>query len=335
MMIEHPAEISNLLENYSSKKVGLVTHVNPDGDGLVAAIALCFCLKEIYNADPYLIMESNFPKFLDFLNFDGCPIMSLNDYISKVSTHFDLLFQLDCHELDRVDCDIKIFDMASCVVVIDHHVVSHDALNPNFIYYLDEHASCTGVMLHRILNNKLQNYAKQEWVKLYADCIYTTILNDTDNFLNSNSDKETYALIPSLIDLGLQPSVIANNFLNRKSMLYYRFVGNVLSTITVKNKVAFYFATSKMLMENSQTIEAYSKIMRWTKGAIDADMTISFLEYPDNLWRISLRSEKYDVAEIAQHFKGGGHKKAAGFQITGSQDNVITQVLAYIESITV
>lgn len=46
----------------------------------------------------------------------------------------------------------------------------------------------------------------------------------------------------------------------------------------------------------------------------------------------SLRSKRYvDVSEIAVSFGGGGHVRAAGFDIEGSLEDVIEKVLKKIQ----
>jgi phosphoesterase RecJ-like protein len=213
-------------------------------------------------------------------------------------------------------------------------------------------------MVHRFLY-KYVSEGETGWKKDYADCIYTTILNDTDNFVNSNVDKETFKVVSELMELGLKPHVITNQFLYRKSIYYYRFIGAVLSTIEVialrhdiscvighdsttpcpSNlegsccQIALYHSTLKMLADNHQTIEAYSKMMRWTKGTYDVEIQVLFQEYEGSLYRVSLRSYIHDVAKIAQHFGGGGHVKASGFEIKGEYDLVKDKVIKYIESV--
>jgi phosphoesterase RecJ-like protein len=90
-----------------------------------------------------------------------------------------------------------------------------------------------------------------------------------------------------------------------------------------------------MLAENHQTVESYSKMLQWTKGVTDVEIQVFFQQYENNLYRISLRSDVHDVAKIAQHFKGGGHIKAAGFSMTGEIDEIKREVIDYIESLII
>ena len=50
-----------------------------------------------------------------------------------------------------------------------------------------------------------------------------------------------------------------------------------------------------------------------------------------NEFKVSLRSnDDVDVSKIAQYFGGGGHKKAAGFTMTGQPFDVLNNVSAQI-----
>jgi phosphoesterase RecJ-like protein len=330
-VINDVKNINNILNEYTNKKIAIVTHQNPDGDGLCSAIALSKCIKTCYKAKSYIILDSSFPKSFKFIDLSHCDFYSFKDFISKNPKGADLLIVLDCHEENRVDADISIFKASKNVLCIDHHVLYKANINKNYYYYCDENAVSTGVIINRFIFDNIKN--KGKIAKNYAECIYTSILNDTNNFENSNVNTETFECIKDLMTLGLEPHKITNLFFNDRPIRYYKFVGQVLSTIKMskKNIVSFY-ATSKMLKENNLDLDEFSKLMKWTKGANDVDIQVLFCEYEDNTIKISLRSENLDVAKIANHFGGGGHKKAAGFQTNGNLNDVKEKVLKFLES---
>ena len=330
MRLKNSLQVDKLIKGHSGKVVAIVTHEKPDGDGLSAAMALYFCLEGVYNAIPFIIMDSNYPAYLEFLNYKDCTFMKFQSFLEE-KKKIDLLIVLDCYEESRVDTDIKIFSLAEKVLVIDHHEAQKEFLKDSYIYYLDRNAVSCGVMLHRFLAKKVSAERKKD----YADCIYTTILNDTDNFVNSNVDQEAFEACVSLIKMGLTPHIITSQFISRKSIYYFKFIGEVLSTIklTKNKKIVSFYSTLKMLKDNFLTTDSYSKILKWTKGAFDVEVQVLYIEYENNLWSISLRSDLHDVAEIAQYFGGGGHKKAAGFQMKGSLDTVKDIVLKYISEL--
>ncbi|MCL1827407.1 MAG: DHH family phosphoesterase [Candidatus Cloacimonetes bacterium] len=336
MILNDIQAIEKIFEGIRGKRVGIVTHEFPDGDGLSVSIGLYQVLKAIYEADPYIIMDSEYPSFLEFLEYKKCRIMSFAQYQSEVNSDFDLLVVLDCHEPDRIDCDPSIYKKSKQVLVIDHHEVIGESLVNEYSYFVDREATSTGVILHRALFELLKSKVEgvvPEWMEIYRDSIYTSIVNDTDNFANSNSNRETFTVISDLMILGLKPYLLVKQFIFNHPVEYFRFIGSTLSTIAKKDHIAYFVATQKMLKDNGLKEDAYSKMMRWVKGAKDVWIMVSFQEYENNLWRVSLRSETHDMAEIAQHFEGGGHKKASGFQLIGDIETIKDQVLTYIESV--
>lgn len=311
----------------NAKKIALTTHINPDGDGLSACIAFSIVLRNVYNIDTDILINSEFPTFLNFLNYKEQNITRFNN------KQYDILIILDCNERERIDSDKEIFDFSDYILAIDHHILKQHTVSDNYDYYIDENAVSTGIMLHRFLKDnlyKLSDKQKQD----YANCIYTSILNDTDNFINDNTDEETYLVSAELIKYGLKPSYIVNRFLFKKSFNYLKFAGETLATLNLSKskKIAFYYSTNDMLIKNNLDTEAYSKMMRWTKGMQDVEIQVLFQQYDENEFRVSLRSETINVAKLAQHYGGGGHHKAAGFKINGDLNTVQSEVINYIES---
>ena len=71
-------------------------------------------------------------------------------------------------------------------------------------------------------------------------------------------------------------------------------------------------------------------------------VAILFAEQKDGPVRVSFRSKAplageretdIDVSEIAGHFGGGGHRRAAGARVDGSLEEVRTRVVSEVESL--
>lgn len=300
----------------------IVTHKNPDGDGLAACLALKLIINELYKKNATILLEKKAPDFLSFLNVE------FHTQTTFENADYDLVIGLDCHESFRTNLDQTLFDHAGKVIFIDHHEIIQKAVNDNFLYYVDIHEVSTGVILHKMFYTQLQN-SDSEIKKYYADCIYTTILNDTDNFLNSNVDKQSYETCAQLMDFGLVPNQVIMDFLLKKPMQYYQFIGSVLSTLEAydEGKIIFLHSTLSMLKEFGLDGDATSKMMRWTKGIESAKIQVYFQEAEHNLFRISFRSDYYDVAELAKSFNGGGHKKAAGCEVQANLKDLKLMIL--------
>ena len=324
----------NHIKQYFEKIISLaqtaciVTHQNPDGDGLSASIALYHILEQYFKLKVDIVIDSAFPKFLLHLTTQNLRYLQYNK-----SNKYDILFVLDCNEKSRIDTDSQIFNNAKHVFIVDHHVIKSDELSKEYFYYIDENAVSTGIMLHRFLKDYITEL-DDVYQKLYADCIYTTILNDTNNFINKNTDNETFLISAELMKYGLKPADIVYEFLLKTNISYLKFVGQSLATLCLSEskKIAYFYCTTRMLNENNLTTEAYSKMMKWTKGITDVEIQVNFQQYGENDFRVSLRSECRDMAAIAQQYGGGGHKEAAGFRIQEDLENSIIKVINHIES---
>ena len=84
----------------------------------------------------------------------------------------------------------------------------------------------------------------------------------------------------------------------------------------------FYGATT-------EDLDGIVEQMRITDGV---EMAIFLHEVEPLLYKVSMRAnEKMDVSAIAQHFGGGGHVKAAGFELSGDCQAVIEKVINQIK----
>lgn len=292
-------------------KILILTHKNPDGDGLAACLALKMILSEVYGKESVILLEKKAPDFLSFLQVHHHTVY--ND-----QAHYDLVIVIDCHEDERPNVALRYFKEADKVVFMDHHEAEGHEFNPDYDYYIDTEEVCTGSIIHKLYYNAVKQL-ESHLQKYYADCIYTTILNDTDNFLNSNVTRETYDTAADLMDCGLSPNEVILHFLLSKPWQYFKFVGQVLSTIEtfMDDQVVIMYSTLEMLDRLGLNNDATSKIMRWIKGVEKCVCQVYIQEDKDQHYRLSFRSDQIDVSRIARYFNGGGHKKAAGGELSG------------------
>ena len=187
----------------------LITHKNPDGDGLAACLALKMIIEKLFKKETYVFLQKEAPDFLEFLN------VSQHTNADLPHNKFDLVITIDCHEYSRTDAKEEIFENAKNVIFIDHHEINKSAILEKHLYYIDPNAVCTGIILHNALKHLLQKMNTQD-IKYYAECIYTTIINDTDNFVNNNTDKDSFQVCTELMDYGLNPNYVVTEFLLKK-----------------------------------------------------------------------------------------------------------------------
>ena len=182
----------------SSKKILLLSHVNPDGDTLGSMCAMYSMILNRFKKKADMSIVSNLP-----FNYKFLPNVDLAQRYFDQSLVYDLVITLDVASIERVR-DAKIFfDKAKCRVNIDHHKT-----NPSFGDYnlIDANASSCGEVLY--------NYFKENnWVITNdaAICLYAAIMTDTGNFRFENTTSSAMRAAAELIDLGANPNLIYKN----------------------------------------------------------------------------------------------------------------------------
>ncbi|MCD4817200.1 MAG: bifunctional oligoribonuclease/PAP phosphatase NrnA [Candidatus Cloacimonetes bacterium] len=310
-MISNLVDLKDIFFSLASKNktIAIVTHQNPDGDGLPASFALKKILaqRRIYSK---VILEEEPPEIYDFLDVKkNCEVLS-------ESMEFELIILVDCHEKKRVGKNSILIEKANGIIAIDHHPAGE--VIPCSNTFIDTKIVSAGAIIYRLFAEEIEYFPKD--VKNYlGKAFYTTILNDTDNFMNANVDKLTFEICAELMETGITPGNITEKFLLNKSASEMKFIGEVLSTIELhyNGKVMFLNSTLKMLQDNNLSSEATTKLTRWVKGTKGVKVFVYFREIGDNKYRLSLRSNFINVNAIAVKFDGGGHTKASGCEMNG------------------
>ncbi len=300
----------------SSKKILLLTHMNPDGDTLGS---MCAMYKMIYNrfkkkADMNVV--SNIPynyKFLPNIEF-------AQRYFDK-SLVYDLVITLDVAAIDRV-MDSKIFfDKAKCTINIDHHKT-----NPKFGNYqiIEPNASSCGEVLFNYF--KANNW---ELDKDIAISLYTAIMTDTGNFRFENTSSNTLRAAADLIDYGANPNFIYKQCYETKTKNFVLFQNYCVNkAVFSEDSKIVYTTVYKKDLEKFSAGDDYTDGIAETLRAIETtEVSFVLKEVDTKLTKISMRSKKTDVAAICSKFGGGGHTFAAGCTIKANIKDSIKKIL--------
>lgn len=320
-------------EEFSS--IGLITHINPDGDGLCCCLALQELLISQYPQKKQqinIILEENAPAHLSFLEAEARTLIYDDSLI------YDLVIVLDCQSYERVGICAPLLLKAKRIIAIDHHESNSvergvQSLKKDSFLYNDPYSVSVGDILLRALSKEFNSLPQAS--KLYAATnIYVTILNDTNKFTNCNTTHKVFRTCTKLMVMGVNACETGNNFLSTHSPSYYRFLGQTLSTITTYNngQILFFHTDKKMLEDNNLTKDATNKMTDNIKGLPDTvKVTVYFREVEKDRYRLSLRSNIINVNKIAAVFGGGGHLRASGCEIQGSLEHAKQQILKLID----
>jgi bifunctional oligoribonuclease and PAP phosphatase NrnA len=298
-----------------ARTVCLTTHVNPDGDGLCSCLALKRILQHLgYEVD----------IITDDLSLERYGFLQVLDHVKPYDgkMRYDLVFMIDLHDSTRLDTRIEMVRQARHVFVIDHHEVRNDLIDCTCCW-IEPKAVSTGWMLHEMFREEIVQLQSED--KIYVgNCLYTTLLNDTNNFVNANTDRHAFELAAETCGYGISPSELYRLYMTSRTPVEMRLLGQVLSTIELHDKGHILFVDSSldMLEMNNLDKEATSNLTRWVQDLKGVDSVVYFREESIGLYRLSIRSKIYNVNSIAIKYGGGGHLQASGCMMKGSLPEV-------------
>ncbi|MCK5294988.1 MAG: bifunctional oligoribonuclease/PAP phosphatase NrnA [Arcobacteraceae bacterium] len=273
----------------------IVTHINPDADTISCALALSNYFYENRIKHKVFNKMSSLPRNLDFLSkFD-----KITDQLPKF---YDLIIYVDCGDIDRPAVDLaKDVD----IINIDHH-----SSNDNFgtVNIVDDKKASAAEVLYMFFKQNSLKISKQT-----AECLYTGIYDDSIQFSTPRTDANTFKIVNELVECGVEPSEIANKLRRRESLAKYRLLPRILDSLELhfEGEVATIYVLNRWLEESGADYRECEDAVNMILNIAVVNIAI-FLRVSNGMTRVSLRSKKDDVSEIAKAFNGGGHTMAAG-----------------------
>jgi bifunctional oligoribonuclease and PAP phosphatase NrnA len=91
--------------------------------------------------------------------------------------------------------------------------------------------------------------------------------------------------------------------------------------------------SQQMFRETNAGEDLIDGFINYPRGVDGVEVAIQFRELDNGQYKVSFRSRgNVNVAAIAERLGGGGHFNAAGCTLTGSLDEVRTQIFDAVES---
>jgi len=307
----------------SAKNIVLTGHLNPDGDCIGANLAVYIFLKNL-NLNVNFFLPNDFPEFLNWLPCSNViKIFEPDNKLHKqIFENAEIIFLIDYNDIKRVgNMGEHIEKSKAYKIMLDHHPLPQPICDFSIS---DINASSASEITFHFLKQLNNQYIDKD----IAETIFTGILMDTGIFNFNSSNPETYITVAELLKIGADKQKIIHNIYNTSSENRLRLLGFILNKMQIfhKKRTAMFSLSKSELAQfeyKPGDTEGFVNIPLTVK---DINFSIFFME-SDNHIKVSLRSHgDFDVNDFARkHYKGGGHKNAAGGKSFKSLNTTISE----------
>ncbi|MCR5704599.1 MAG: bifunctional oligoribonuclease/PAP phosphatase NrnA [Eubacterium sp.] len=312
-------KINDVIGN--AKTVGIAGHVRPDGDCVGSCMGLYNYLKKNRpELEVRVFLEYVDPKFELIPNTD---CIETKEYDGTI---FDLFISLDTASLDRLGENAKYFENAKRSYCIDHHKSNLGYADDNYVV---AEAGSASEVLYEFLDLELFD-------ETVAAPLYMGIAHDTGVFRFQSTTPKTMRIVANLMEFGLDTNEILEETYYKKSFNQMMITAQIQKNAVLKmdGKCIYGYCTAEMMEQYGITKNDLDAVIASIRNVEGVEVALFVYPLGENHWKGSLRSRKYvDVSEIAVKFDGGGHVRAAGFDLKGTLEEAVATVLAEIEKV--
>lgn len=291
--------IKEKIENANS--ILILTHENPDGDAVGSSIGFMHGLKKLEkNVDVYIPELS---RVYDFLP-------GYEEVKTKLTCdeEYDLCIALDSSDVERLGLGKEWFKKIGNTIVIDHHITNQNFGDANYVNAVAS-STCQNII---VILASLEVAINKDM----ATCIYSGMLTDTGGF-RYNVQSETFEFAGMLLETGVDIAKIYRRLFDETTEAKTRLLARALDRLEIleNGKIAFTYITQQDFDELHNEDGDQENIVNYGRNIEGVEVSI-FIREKDGNYKVSLRSNEYvDVSRIAAKYAGGGHIKAAGFEL--------------------
>jgi phosphoesterase RecJ-like protein len=296
------SEILEAIKKYP--KIVVFRHVIPDFDALGTQWGVATWIKENFPSKQVKVVGEDHPTFTP----------RLYPKMQKVSDKFfdkkTLSIVVDTANMERID-DPR-FSKAAMVIKIDHH----PNVNPYGDICLVEPETCAASELWMKIIGTFGKKFKLS--KKTATFLYSGIAGDSGRFMYKSTSALTFEIAKQLLETGINAHDDVYLKMYEKTLEDLKVTAYLLNHYHVSEKgVAYYVLTHReqsdlgmLANQGKENINLFSNIK-------DVHVWCSISEdVEDKVWRVSIRSKKVPIHEIAQKYNGGGHPQASGCKLS-------------------
>lgn len=317
-------ELIKKLKKIKGQDILVISHESPDGDAIASIIGFSLLLKEL-GAKVLTLNKDKVPAKYSFLE-KKIKIKSLEELTLEERSRGYKVFILDSAKLERIGFALeKKFPNISELNNIDHHVSNGFFGDNNYVY--PDKGATSEIIGNIYLDMKGVVPAEA------ATAIYAGIMTDTGNLTYESTKTATVALISILMEMGADFNQVRKEIYEKNSMGQIEGLKAILNNLKISEDgiIAYTFLPYGLLEKYQLSSGDIENYVDYPRSVDTCEIAVLFKEFKDEI-RVSVRTKSYiDANKLAFFFKGGGHKRAAGFKIKESLEDAIDFVLARIK----
>lgn len=296
----------------------LFCHRSPDGDTVGAAIALAMALRQL-GQEPVLACPDPLPPSVIFVPQSETIGATLPD-------DPDLLVTLDISDpgmLGSMRPDLQRLRAGRTLLNIDHHASDTEYGDVNVV---DVTAASTAEIIYDLVG--LLGVPVD---RPMAMALLTGIVNDTHSFQNANSSPRALSTAAALVAAGAETAVITYNLLLRRRPQAAQLWGQTLGTMRFDDggHVLSAYATDEMMRACGAESADLDGVVEFLRNVAGVDLAFLLKGNPDGSFKVSARTTgRVDAVDLTAPFGGGGHRRAAGCDLSGPAEAARAALLA-------
>ncbi len=302
-----------------AEKVGIFSHINPDGDAMGSAYSLKLALLGMGKKAEVFLLPNPDKNAEDIVYGKEKTEVEIKDC--------DLLAAVDCADIKRLGEYAEVFENHKNTISIDHHITHRKFAKETAVRDI---SSCCELMADLFETMGI------ELTKEIASNLYIGIVSDTGNFKYSCVSPDTLRVAANLLEKGIDGAAISKKMFDTKSVEYYNLMKTALGRLQVyeDGKVAILYLSQQDFDDANLDEGGAVGIVALPTSVEGVIVGVYIRQRGDKEYKISLRSVKdVDVAEVAETLGGGGHIRASGYSVNADKplETIKAEVLTEIK----
>lgn len=312
----------------TSEEAYIFIHKSMDGDCIGSSVGLCEVIRNLgFKAS--VISGEKIQDCMGFLKIENHVKLVL-DKAEYENITTDLVIAVDCAEASRMGDVGSIFDTSENRITIDHHHVSVENSDSNFIVPEASSASELAFMVSKELAKLCGREINEVVTPFAAQLFLTGIITDTGRFSYSNTRPETLVTASELMELGgsISSSMFWFYDWKTKEELLVSSAATALARFDCDGKIASVVVKEELFEKYNAKVDQIGEVVARLRDVDGVYAAFVLRELGDGKVRVNLRShEPFDCLALASQFGGGGHLRAAGCTVEGDIDEVREEIV--------